>query len=105
MTDLRIDLHAMRAVGADLTAIAAEFQDTNVRSDRITDAAGHDGLADAIRSFAHKWDDTREDMLENVRGMSEAAVAVADVFEETDSSLARALTDPPTPARPGVNAL
>ena len=97
MTDLRVDLESLRAVSTDLTGISREFADANVHSDRIADAAGHSGLADAIRSFAHSWDDTRGDMLESIQGLAEASNAVADIFTETDAELARALTAPPPP--------
>jgi hypothetical protein len=98
VTDLRVDLTSLRAVSTDLTGIGREFADANVHSDRIADAAGHSGLADAIRSFAHSWDDTRGDMLESIQGLAEAATAVADIFSETDAELARALTEPPAPS-------
>ncbi|MCR2799925.1 MULTISPECIES: hypothetical protein [unclassified Microbacterium] len=107
MPDLKIDLEQVRAVGTDLGRIAREFESANVRSDRIAEATGHDGLADAVRSFAHSWDDTREDMLESVRGLGEATTAIADVFAETDVELASAIEDAAaaTPATPLTPAL
>lgn len=105
MPDLKIDLESVRAVGTDLGRIATEFESASVRSDRIAEATGHDGLAEAVRSFAHSWDDTREDMLESVRGLGEATSAIADVFEQTDAELAAAMagtsTAPASPTRAG----
>ena len=91
MADLRIDTERVRAVGTGLTRIAREFEQANVRSDRIADATGHDGLADAVRSFAHSWDDTRSDMTESIKGLGEATTAIADVFEQADQELAAAM--------------
>ena len=99
MTDLRVDLASLRAVSTDLTGIGREFAEANVHSDRIADAAGHPGLADAIRYFANSWDDTRADMLESIQGLAEAATAVADIFTETDLELARALNEPAARSR------
>lgn len=91
MTDLRVDTERVRAVGTGLTRIATEFRNANVRSDRIAEAVGHGGLADAVRSFAHSWDDTREDMTESITGLSEATLAIADIFEQADQELAAAM--------------
>lgn len=105
MSDLRIDTEQVRAVGSGLTRIAAEFADANVGSDRIAEAVGHAGLADAVRSFAHSWDDTREDMTESIKGLGEATSAIADIFEQADGELAAAMdgtsTVPAAPAGPG----
>ena len=104
MADLRLDTERVRTVGAGLTRIAAEFQNANVRSDRIAEAVGHDGLADAVRSFAHAWDDTREDMTSSITGLGEATTAIADTFEQADQELAAAMdgTSTVTPATPAT---
>lgn len=91
MADLRIDTERVRSVGTGLARIANEFANANVRSDRIAEAVGHDGLADAVRSFAHAWDDTREDMTESIKGLGEATSAIADIFEQADQELAAAM--------------
>lgn len=104
MADLNIDTGRVRSVGTGLSRIAREFENANVRSDRVADAVGHDGLADAVRSFAHSWDDTRADMTESIKGLSEATIAVADIFEQADGELAAAMkgssTLPPASATP-----
>jgi hypothetical protein len=93
MPDLVIDLTRMRAIGSDLGVIAREFETANVHSDDVADATGHPALADAARSFAHSWDDTRGDMTETIRGLGETATAVADAFERVDGDLAAAFDD------------
>ncbi|GAA2010323.1 type VII secretion target [Microbacterium ulmi] len=101
MTHLRVDIDRMRSVGLDLGRIGGEFENASATSDGAAAHAGHDGLADTIRSFARSWDDTRETMVGGIQGLGEAATTIADAFTQTDSDLARALTDPaPAPARP-----
>ena len=92
MPDLRVDLDRMRTVGSDLHRVAGEFEQADVRSDGIADATGHAGLADAVRSFAHSWNDTREEMTGSVRALGDAAAAIADGFGQTDANLAAALS-------------
>ncbi len=94
MPDLRVDIDRMRSVGLDLARIGGEFESANVRSDSVADATGHDGLAEVVRSFAHSWDDTREAMVGGIKGLGEASTMIADAFTQTDSELARALTEP-----------
>ncbi|HEX5857127.1 MAG TPA: hypothetical protein VFY91_03365 [Microbacterium sp.] len=99
MPDLKIDLDAVRAIGSDLQSLAGEFEGANVRSDGLADAVGHAGLADAVRSFAHSWDDTREKMVEGIKGLGEATTVIADVFMQTDADLEAAF-DAPAPSSP-----
>jgi hypothetical protein len=98
MADLRFDLDAVRDIASDLRTIASEFRDANVGSERIADATGHPGLADAVRSFAHSWDDTREEMLGTIEGLGEATDAIADAFAQTDSDLADVFAEQPAGA-------
>lgn len=98
MADSRLDTERVRSVATGLTRIAHEFETANVHSDGIADAVGHDGLAAAVRSFAHSWDDTREDMIESIRGLGEATAAIADIFEQADGELAAAFDEQPASA-------
>lgn len=60
MDGLRVDTAVLRETGANLRRIAEEFAAANANSDEVSDAIGHRGLAGAVRSFAHNWDDRRE---------------------------------------------
>ena len=108
MSDLVVDTTALSDLGTDLARVATEFSEANVHSDTIADAVGHERLADKVRSFAHGWDDTREDMVEQITFLSEAATAIADTLIETDGQLACSLEDAgdgsltPTPAPSGT---
>lgn len=103
MPGLRINLAALRELGTDLGVIATEFRDANVVSDAIAEATGHEGLRQAVRDFAHGWDDTREDMVADVEALGEVAVAIADVFTDADGELKAALEAEPEPAHHGGN--
>ena len=91
MTGLVVDTAALTELGSKLGRVATEFAEANVWSDRIADAVGHDGLASTVRSFAHGWDDTREDMTEQIQFLADAATTIAEVIVETDAELACAL--------------
>ena len=93
MNRLVIDVGMLKDLGTDLGKVATEFAEANVRSDDIAEAVGHDKLAQTVRSFAHGWDDTREDMTEQITFLSEASTEIAKVFEELDGELACALED------------
>ena len=91
MADLRVDLDAVRELGSSLTVVANEFEDANANSDRIAEAVGHGGLSGVVRDFAHKWDDTRGKMTENLRKLADASTQVAQAFTEVDGELAKGL--------------
>jgi uncharacterized protein YukE len=91
MADLKMDLDAVRELGTSLTTVANEFENANANSNRIADAVGHDGLAGIVRDFAHKWDDTREKMTENLRKLADASTQVAQAFTDIDSQLGKSL--------------
>jgi hypothetical protein len=91
MADLRVDLDAVRELGASLTTVANEFENANANSDRIADAVGHEVLSGVVRDFAHKWDDTRAKMTENLRKLAEASTQVAQAFTDIDTQLGKSL--------------
>ncbi|MFC8798599.1 hypothetical protein ACFT2C_12775 [Promicromonospora sp. NPDC057138] len=91
MADLRMDLDAVRELGSSLTTVANEFENANANSDRIADAVGHEGLSGVVRDFAHKWDDTRAKMTENLRKLADASTQVAQAFTDIDKQLGQSL--------------
>ncbi|MEE6272339.1 hypothetical protein [Georgenia wangjunii] len=93
MPDLRIDLEGLRDLGTDLGVVAREFGEANVSSDAVAEATGHPGLAEAVRSFAHGWDDKREDMVAGIEALGEGARAIADAFTDIDNEYAASLTE------------
>ena len=101
MADLVVDTTVLSDLGSDLGRVATEFAEANVRSASIAAAVGHDRLSETVRSFAHGWDDTREDMVEQITFLSEAATTIAEVLVETDTELACSLEDTQSAGDPG----
>ena len=95
MADLSLDPADVRNTGTHLSSIAREFRDANTRSDRIAGAVGHSGLEDAVKDFAHEWDDTREAMVDDIETLAKTSTAIADAFEQADQQLGKALADAP----------
>ena len=96
MPDLSLNPAVVRDLAGSLSSIASEFRDANTRSDRIAAALGHSDLEDAVKNFAHEWDDTREAMVGDIDTLSKTSTAIADGFEQTDQQLGKALTDTPS---------
>jgi hypothetical protein len=95
MDQLRVDTGLLRETGAKLRFVATEFEHANVRSDDAAEATGHSGLGEAVRSFAHNWDDRRAKMVKNIATLAESASGVGEAFEELDSEFAAALRGQP----------
>jgi hypothetical protein len=106
VVDLKMDLDAVRTLGERLGVVADEFENAGVRSDRIADAVGHEGLAGVVRDFASSWDDTRAKMTQNLRLLADSSTQVAQAFTDVDADLARGIqgdgsTAPAAAAGPG----
>lgn len=84
MSTLIVEVDAIRTLGTDLKAVATEFEGANANSDGIAAAVGHGGLAETVRDFAHKWDDTRAEMVEGLKALGDAATTVADNWVDLD---------------------
>lgn len=91
MNPLRVDTSLLRTAGEQLRVVATEFHHANANSDDAADAIGHRGLADAVRSFAHNWDDRRAKMVEKIDTLAKSATGVGDAFEQVDTEFAAAL--------------
>ncbi|MGH3831273.1 MAG: hypothetical protein ACRDRS_12645 [Pseudonocardiaceae bacterium] len=91
MGTLRVDTALLRVAGSQLRVVATEFQQANANSDDAADAIGHRGLADAVRSFAHNWDNRRAKMVEKIGTLAKSATGVGEAFDELDQQFAAAL--------------
>ena len=81
----------LRTAGEQLRVVATEFHHANANSDDAAEAIGHRGLADAVRSFAHNWDDRRAKMIEKIDTLATSAAGVGEAFEQVDKEFAAAL--------------
>ena len=91
--DLVLDLHLLGQLRDDLDAVIKEFEDADDFSDDVAEATGHDDLGDHVRDFAHKWNDKRKKMTENVKTLRSYIESVTDGFTKVDEELAKALED------------
>ncbi len=91
MDQLRVDTNLLREAGGQLRGVANEFHNANANSDNVSEAVGHPGLAEAVRSFAHNWDDTRKDVIKNIGTLAKSASGVGDTFDQLDHEFAASL--------------
>lgn len=112
MSDLKISTVILEAVGSDLDLIKTEFEGADEMSDTVGDATGDNDLAQAVRDFAHSWNDKRAAMLESVTALHSSITTISEAFTDTDNQLTQALEDaatgataPPAPAGHGAQVI
>jgi hypothetical protein len=91
MADLGIDTQVLRDTGAALRLVATEFAQANARSEALADALGHRGLAERVRELAHGWEQRRDEVVDGIVHLADAATAVGEVLEQLDTELAASL--------------
>jgi uncharacterized phage infection (PIP) family protein YhgE len=89
--DLKLDLERLQKLDHDLKAIVAEFKGADDFSDSVANATGHDDLHDVVRDFAHKWNEKRPEMADNVDKLEQKLAAITDNFTQLDHQLAQAM--------------
>ncbi|MDR6610621.1 MULTISPECIES: hypothetical protein [unclassified Leifsonia] len=93
MSDLVLKLDELVQLRDDLDAVVREFHNADDFSDSVAEATGHDDLHSHVRDFAHKWNEKRKEMTENVKNVQQVIAAVADNFVKVDGDLAKALDE------------
>jgi hypothetical protein len=91
VSDLKVSTADLRAAGAYLLAVYREFSAAGKIADTGAEAVAHDRLRDRLRDFAANWDDRRDEICASINGLGEAAEAAAEVYEEIERELVRAL--------------
>lgn len=81
---MQVEVEAIAKLGEDLIAVATEFDAANAKSNEIADAVGHPELAQAVKDFAHGWDDKREKIAKATRALGDAATQVAKTWKDFD---------------------
>ena len=84
------------ADGAFLTGLStriANIADELERAERMFDGGGFasDDIDDALGDFRRGWSDARSEMTTSLRAARDMTTAAAELFEETDSELTKAL--------------
>lgn len=90
---MRINGDRLLDVQSGLKTVHANFSDAEKLSKGWGDVVGHRGLADTLDDFSGNWDDTRDNMLDGIKAMSEAAGAIAETFEDLEDQLTAAMTE------------
>ena len=88
---VRVGTEDLRLAGESLLVCYEEFRSAQDVADRGAEAVEHPRLADALREFAAEWDDRRDEICHAIEGLGEAAVGAAEVYEEIERELVRAL--------------
>ncbi len=89
---MRINGDMLLEVEQALKTVHTNFTDAEKLTKEWSGVVGHSGLADQLDEFSGNWDDTRDNMLEGIKAMSEAAGGIAKVFADLDKELADAQT-------------
>lgn len=90
MTDLSIDYTRLDALISNLSLVQGEFSSAEQFASQTADLTGHDRLADVVRDFATKWSLRREELLEELQTIADAAESIRDTMRELDLELADA---------------
>ncbi|MFC5381341.1 hypothetical protein [Aquipuribacter nitratireducens] len=91
MADLDVDTDVLRDTGAALRVVATELDAATVHSHVVAEAVGHEGLAEALLDLTRSWRRRREEVLDGIAALAEAAAVAGETFEGLDSELAAAL--------------
>ncbi len=91
--DLSIDMESLRTLATDLASIVDELENADGNAEDAAQATGHDELRERVNDFADKWRIKREEMIGDVKKLSEIMTQIVDTFTEVDTELAKALED------------
>ncbi|WP_349899376.1 hypothetical protein [Parafrigoribacterium soli] len=94
--DLLLNIKMLDETEQNLSSILKEFKNAEKFSDEVAAATGHDHLADKVHDFASNWNAHREGMIEAIQTLHDSVKKIYDAFDETDKSLADAITSKST---------
>lgn len=91
MADLRVDTDLLHELDSALKLIVNTLDSASGMSRSTSHAVGDGDLAGVVIDFADDWEDTRDDMLEAVRNVSDAVHMITDAFDTLDTELVKSL--------------
>jgi hypothetical protein len=91
VADLVVDTEMLRSLDTSLRLIVDTLDHAEGMSRSTAAACGDGGLSEVLTEFAEDWEDTRSDMLESVRSVSDAIHMISDAFDTLDETLVNTL--------------
>lgn len=88
MSDLSLELDALRIASGRLGGVILRLDGSGDDSRHLPDIAGHDALSGALRDFRDKWWVHRQELLEELQFLTDSFIAITDTFDELDLDLA-----------------
>jgi hypothetical protein len=89
-SSLTVDTDDLRTLSTSLGEVKAVFEADGDATDDA-DACGHADLAQRVRSFSTNWNDSRRQLAEAIGELGQAAVSIADGFDDVEADLAASL--------------
>lgn len=89
---LRVSTEDLHTAGVGLRTVATEFEGL----DKLLDAydrrtVGHKLLQERLQEFSDGWNDNREKMIEEIKGLGEVAKTAGEAYTQIDDELYKAL--------------
>ncbi|WP_151479646.1 hypothetical protein [Streptomyces albicerus] len=89
---LRVSTEDLHTAGVGLRTVATEFEGL----DKLLDAydrrtVGHQLLQERLQEFSDGWNDNREKMIEEIKGLGEIAKTAGEAYTQIDDELYKAL--------------
>ena len=89
-SSLTIDTGDFRSLFTTLGEVKAAFEDGGDPA-ADADACGDAALTQRVRSFSTRWNDSRRQLAEAIGDLGEAALGIADGFDDVEGQLAASL--------------
>lgn len=87
MADIRLNLDRLQEVHVQLGQLAGDFDRAEGFNNAVADAAGYAPLGLAVGTFANWWNLRREQLITELRFISESTRAIHDTFRELDEHM------------------
>lgn len=85
--DLDFNLTQLNELFHDLVAVRDNFEQAEKFSDAVSQAVGHEVLAERVQDFADQWNDKRDGMVEKLADMAKVVDTIHDSFITVDMEL------------------
>jgi|GEM_PF-1239673 len=89
MDRLVVDTTVLRRIANDITLISVELTDATFTTSEVAGAVGDSQLAHRLETFMSTWSVARARLLRALEGLDDAARSIAQKFEDADADLAR----------------